>query len=106
MNNEDLPKCDCGIAVGLSAHDDRWWCPACLWKEIEELRKLLAPFASMGIPDNWPEQCHVRIDCEIGEDNWYEWLSYWGDDIARPTLPTIGHFRRIAAALKPKGGGP
>ena len=34
----DRPMCACGATVGLSTHDGSWWCPNCLWAEIECLR--------------------------------------------------------------------
>jgi len=36
-----LPKCECGSCVGLSVQDGRYWCPDCLWKEIERLQVVL-----------------------------------------------------------------
>ena len=34
--------CNCGTQTLLwtiSKHDGRWWCPDCMWAEIERLRK-------------------------------------------------------------------
>ena len=37
----ELPKCECGVQVSLSAHGGRHWCPDCLWAEIERLQDLV-----------------------------------------------------------------
>lgn len=41
MESKDLPKCDCGIEVGLSFHGGRHWCPKCLWSEIVRLHAIV-----------------------------------------------------------------
>ena len=33
------PKCKCGDTIGLMFQENRWWCPMCLWMEIERLLK-------------------------------------------------------------------
>ena len=35
-------KCgSCETSVGLVFYEDRYWCPDCLWAEIQQLRKEL-----------------------------------------------------------------
>lgn len=84
--------------------------------EIEWLRERLAaaeaalkPFADVarGIPDNWPGECHLRIDSEpvqLGDFiGCREWLCYHGvEDCQDVCLPTIEQWR--AAERVAKGG--
>lgn len=86
MNNEDLPKCDCGIAVGLSAHDDRWWCPACLWKEIERLREAMVALLE------------DAEDMRLYADDWtWKYGTGWDKTLAKAR-------EVLAAELEPEGG--
>ena len=41
----DVPQCECGARDGLWRKKGRWWCPACLWKEIERLERALLDVA-------------------------------------------------------------
>ena len=38
MNTNDLPKCVCGTATGVSYYNDRWWCVACLHSRCATLQ--------------------------------------------------------------------
>ncbi len=61
--------------------------------DIERLRKALAPFAAVaaGIPGNWPEANHLRIDCR---PDGTEHLAYHGESEAiLAVLPTIRQWR-------------
>lgn len=65
----------------------------------------LKPFAEVarGIPDNWPGECHLRIDGEpvqLGDFiGCREWLCYHGvQDVQDACLPTIEQWREAAKA--------
>ena len=78
-------------------------------QEVAELRLALKPFVmtARGIPDNWPGECHLRIDSEpvlMGDfTGCREWLCYHGvHDVQDACLPTIAQWREAARAA---GGG-
>ena len=81
-------------------------------RENERLRAALMPFAKAaeGIPENWPSECHLRVEHGRDRDGaWYEWWSYWGigpwdlgDNSA--LLPTIAQWREAAKAGKEDTG--
>jgi hypothetical protein len=76
-----------------------------LKEELAAARTALQPFADTahGIPDNWPEECHLRIDNEpvvMGDfTGCREWLCYHGvNDCQDACLPTIKEWREAARA--------
>lgn len=73
-----------------------------LEQELAAARAALEPFAKVarGIPDNWPEQCRLRIDNEADtKTNPREWLCYHGIvESEGGVLPTIYEWRQAARA--------
>ena len=72
-------------------------CPIC------QLFAALQPFAEIasGIPDNWPADCHLRINTDVDRDGMpFEYLSYHGlEESIHPVLPTIGQWRETISTI-------
>lgn len=67
-----------------------------LAKDYRQLKAALAPFIAVtkGIPDNWPADCRLREDSEWRNEQWQQWLAYWGVGDGG-TFPTIGQWRAL-----------
>jgi hypothetical protein len=81
---------------------------AALTARLAAAEAALKPFAEVarGIPDNWPGQCHLRIDSEpvqLGDFiGCREWLCYHGvEDCQDVCLPTIEQWRKAAKEAHP-----
>lgn len=64
--HQQPPKCECGTTIGLSVHADRWWCPDCLWEEIERLRRMLDKHPKTH--DDWPIYVGMEVFPSTNEE--------------------------------------